>query len=229
MRTLVIRLIVAVLAALSFAGSAKAVTYDWVNLTFNPNIPSVAGSIVFDDEYWLSNTTFSFASSGRIYDPAPPGLESFSFAVGGVGGGSSDSSFVSLRRFLCSDSLIDCHPDQFGQFVVYGSYNVQLTLGSVLTGSITANDTNSNVGMATSGNPVWTIQTYRTDGPGPGACVTADVCGGGTGLWVLDRNTVPIATPVPEPETYAMWLLGMVGVLLASRNQLNKPVLGAAA
>jgi hypothetical protein len=175
--------------------------------------------MAFEDNFWLANSTFAFDTSGPpgVYDPAPVGLTSFVF---GGGSGVNSTSRVRLNPFQCTASLGDClNPNQVGELVVFGHYNFQLTLGSVLTGFIEANDTNSNVRMASSG-PVWTVETYRTDGPGPYACISGHYCGGGTGLWVLDRSTVPVATPVPEPETYAMWLAGMfiAGVALRRRS-----------
>lgn len=216
MRAITIRLIVGLLAALSSAANATGVVYNWVSLTDDADLTPTFGSMVFEESYWLSHDTFTFVSSGAVFDPAPPGLLSFSF---GGGAGPGNSSSASLMRFLCTATQMDCLPNLLDQFAVYGGYDFQLTLGTLLTGSIYAKGWDSSVRMGSAGGPLWTVQSYRTDGPGPGACYSGDNCGGGTGLWVLDRNTVPVATPVPEPETYAMWAAGalIIGLSLRSR------------
>jgi hypothetical protein len=170
------------------------------------------GSMVFDEEWWVSNETFSWSSGGRENPPTPPGLLSFSFG-GGLPG---DSSTADYEPYLCGVSTRPCSSSVLGQMTAYGYYDFDLTIGSLLAGYASVNDTGSNVRMASSGSPVWTIETFRTDGLGPYPCILGDVCGGGTGLWVLDLSTAPIATPVPEPETVAMWLAGafLVGIAL---------------
>lgn len=184
------------------------------------------GSMVFDDAYWVAHDTFSFSTlrpSGGSPEVSvvPPGLLSFSFG----GGGSGDSSTADYLPRECLISRAECtFGGLVGQMVVYGTYDFELTLGSVLTGSIVANDTSQNVALESAiGSPVWTVGTFRTDGPGPGPCFRGDNCGGGTGLWVLDRGTVPIATPVPEPETYAMYAFGLA-MLFFIRRKGTRPI-----
>lgn len=208
MSTAFVRFVAAALLVLSGVSAQASVVYSWVNLTYSENAPVVSGSMAFDDVFWLTHNTLSYVDGGALYTDAPQSLIAFQMIVGDSG----ITSSVRLDRFLCSDRAWDCDTSVHPGYVTYGNYDFNLSLGSVLTGSILASDTHSSIRMASAGTPVWSISQYGTDGPGPIACFMGN-CGGGTGLWVLDRNTIPtVAAPIPEPETYAMWLLGMAAL-----------------
>jgi len=230
MRKIAGPLIATAFIALAPAVNAAGVVYNWVTLTTNPNFTPMFGSLVVDSAYWLANDTISFNTQGQgLFPIVPSSLLSFSFGGSGAGGSSS----VDYQPFSCGLQFpTTCPADRRDQLVIDGvtsTFNFQLNLGSLLTGFIAANDGSQNVTFGSaSGSPVWTVGKFRTDGPGPGACIFADVCGGGTGLWVLDRNTVPNATPVPEPETFAMWIAGLLVVGAALSRDWRRKVVAPA-
>ena len=62
---------------------------------------------------------------------------------------------------------------------------------------------------------------WRGGGPDPQFLTTLG--GADIDLRVTSMVALPVATPVPEPETYAMWGLGMAGVIFAVRRTRNRP------
>jgi hypothetical protein len=195
-------LAVAVLSSsMSFAATA-GVIYRWEDRTSNPNLGPGTGQMEISDAYWEFGASVTLTNRiGNSWPSfsAPFGVDSFYFAGSPSPGVSSTA--VNLHFRPCS-LYKDCMTDDL---ITTGYWEFDLTFGSVLTGSLSANDTNSSVRMSSS-DSIWTIQDFGTDGY-PSAC-RYHQCSGGTGSWVLDPSTLPIVSQAPEPETYAMVLFG---------------------
>jgi hypothetical protein len=212
-----------VLASVSLSAQA-GVIYRWQGLTENPDMGFGAGVIEIDDAYWHPNGTLMLVSADTqvglpAYAPIP-GLLDFFFSA--TVNPCVDCTPVSYNPRPCY-LFAGCPAGKEDVLLITGSWNFDLVLGSVLSGSLSANNTTTDVKMGSQG-PLWTIGDYASDG-GPHACQFSR-CTGGTGLWVLDLSTVPSASPVPEPETLAMFLLGFCLVSFVATRKAG-PQLGA--
>lgn len=200
----------ALLLSLMSFGAPAGVVYRWQDLTINPNLGAATGTLEINDAYWQPNATVSLSADYDSLGTAAFGVDSFYFAgARGPGGG--------LTPVLLS--LHSC--PTFGTCATEGNWDFNLTFGSVLSGSFYANNTNSHVRMSSSG-PLWTIDDFDTDGNSLNCW--NNFCGGGTGLWVLDLNTVPFASPAPEPETWAMMFVGLAFVVAAAKRRRADPM-----
>jgi hypothetical protein len=218
------RALLGVSMAASCAAANAGIIYNWVTLTAPTLHPELQmfGTMVFDDSWWAPGKTFLYTSGGGLYPPTPEGLLSFSWGETQAGVPGS-TSFADYQPFICS-APHECADPLYGvegKYIAHiGTYDIAVVTGILLTGYASINDTQQNVSMSSWG-PLWTVSTFRTDGPGPGPCFLGDFCGGGTGLWVLDLNSVPTHT-LPEPATLSLMLAGgvsLIGVAVARRRR----------
>lgn len=206
------RLARAVLATLALCAChsvwASGVIYRWQSLTPTPYLGDTSGFIEIDPAYWQPGGSLSF-SLDSVANPQPlPGLLAFEFT-----GSATPTTPVVFRPHPCDPADPLCQP---GEYTAAGGWIFNITFGSLLTGSIYANDTNSDVMQFSSDGPVWTIQSFNTDGY-PYECFQ-HLCSGGTGLWVLDLGTVPLGLPEPSSIGLVAVALGLL-VRRLRRNQ----------
>ncbi len=179
-------------ATLFFTDTACAgVIYNWHQLSSSSTISSSSGQIEITDAAYQSghlNFGYSYAWDGFTFPNSP--LIYFTF-------GNNTSSPVRLSR---------------DRFVGNAFMDLLFAEGGLITGKLSANDTQTDVYMSAA-HGVWNIDVMNSDDPETGC--QSSPCYGGTGDWVLDPSSVAVA----EPGTPALFGLGLLGIAAALRKR----------
>jgi len=196
--------LVAAIAAMSIQASSHAdVMYRWT--TVNDGKPAnVAMTLVFsDDAVAQGGFSYHLAPTNTITDGH--GLKSFGFSVGGM----TPMSYTPGAELFR-----------------YGMGRLDMTLSfdpaGYLTGSIAANDQNSDFAMASSGD----LFSFTRMGSDEDMTGTKFSCGTYTGYTctstgIMERASLVkvAATSVPEPGSLALLGAGLLGLLGLGRTK----------
>lgn len=200
------------------------VIYDWYDAASDSNVGPISASIAFDDSIWESGGTFVYDTS--YGDGSIPffGVVSIDFSTPlnlsstpSLNQGFTDP--IQLKQLTCAqsapygfDPIAYCAGQGLGVddlVVTAGYWKFDLTFGEYLQGSMSLNDTHTNVGMSSLGH-LFTISDLRSDSPGP-CFLDAAACVGGTGYWKL--------TPVSEPITALLLAAGLLPLIVLQRRR----------
>ncbi len=201
-----IRFLIAFISVWSFSTAAQAgVIYHWQELGTSKGGVSYAGHIeISDDAYFARVAQVGTAGSPcgvcpTPTDPSQSPVTTFSmrFTPATI---SFSANVVFAELFTFEIYAFDVRTDGVGLF-----------------GSIYANDTGSDISLASDRFGLWTIDQSNTDIGGACAQTGSPACQGATGRWVVDQSTVPI----PEPAAFLLMLtmLGMMGCFQRQRRQ----------
>lgn len=195
------------------------IIYRWQDIAASPLTGPIEAFLEIAPEYWSMGGTFQYQANSPGNEIAYFGIDSLYFSAP-LSTEMPPLGFMDPIELntdqncaeITLDPLIDCakYPDFLNQRMASkGIWNLDLNFGDTLQGSLYANDLSTHVRMS-SANSLWTISSLRSDSLG--ACFLSE-CSGGTGIWVLDRSTLPVS----EPGTLALLGLGLVGGLVFLR------------
>lgn len=227
----------AALLSLALCGTAAQadVVYNWQTLTGHPTVDAFSARIVVSDDAWERG----FTRIGREGGSTSASYCSSSVELCGAGlpaGEGPDADFVSIGLSIRSDgenipgawSEINLRTGTgyMDRLIAAGG----LSLGALLGGSLFFQDNMSELRMSSDGRNVWTLERFNTDnGPSGGGpnCYTGDPlpdqvdgsCYGITGLFVLDRDTLP--GEVPLPGTLALMAVAGLGLGAVRRRRAS--------
>lgn len=216
------RISISVALLISAIPASAGVIYRWQDITENPNIGAFFGEIEFSYDVWSPGGNISErGATDGILDPIF-GIEHFYWS-NPSGLGFINRIESTARQCSAFPQHYDCESlglpgDTLVWFPLTGvgggpaQANFQLTFGSLLEGTLSYNDSTTEVHMGSAG-PLWTINRTGSEGNG-GICFQNDGrCWGSTGLWVLDLSTLP-PVRVPEPPTTLLAMLAAAALLV---------------
>lgn len=185
---------------LASAPASAGVVYQWHAIENPDTLVPQNGRLEITEAAWRAGS-LSVIQSGSYAGGEPD----FTFP---------DSPLISIS-FTANDKTVAINPIT-GESSFLSDWYLEASLGigpagDYLTGSLDANNSESNFAMG-SGGRVWGIPLFASDDPIAG-CAEAPYCFGATGEWLLDATTVPTAVSVPEPPFGTLFGLG-AGLML---------------
>lgn len=165
-----------------------SVIYNWDTVENSDHLFPEGGQLEITDAAWRAGSL-----SVDLNNILTPSNEPFSTFPG--------SSIISLT-FTANNKTIAISP-RTGESNFGGPWHLLADLdvdyGGFLTGSLLANNAESDFTMGAGGDGLWTISRFGSDDLDAVGeeCFKAPGCSGATGRWLVDSATIPVAVPAP--------------------------------